>query len=51
MFSVMSVRDSVHMGKGSHVTITHNALDLTVQEPQSPSRHGPYWAGTPFPLY
>ena len=34
MFSVMSVCPSVH--RGSHVTITHNALDLTVQDPPNP---------------
>ena len=32
MLSVLSVRHSVHRG-GPHVTITHDALDLTVQAP------------------
>ena len=32
MFSVVSVHHSVH--GGSHVTITNDALDLTVPQPQ-----------------
>ena len=62
MFSVVFVHHSVHgTGKGrwSHVTITHNALDLTVQvsfldmEPHyTGTRHAPhmepYCTGTPW---
>ena len=35
MFSVVFVRHSVHGVGGINVTITHNALDLTVQPPAS----------------
>ena len=35
---IMSVRHSVHTD-GHHVTITHDALDFTVQPPLSPSPH------------
>ena len=38
MFSVMSVCHAVH--GGFHVTITHDALDLTIQGPPSPSPAG-----------
>ena len=49
MFSVVRVCQSVHpQGWGSHVTITHDALDFTVQSshehdpgPGSPSVQGP----------
>ena len=41
MFSVVFVRHAVHVG-GAYVTITHDALDLTVQGRPSPlpSGHG-----------
>ena len=36
MFSVVYVRQSVILStRGPHVTITHDALDLTVQDPGS----------------
>ena len=34
MFSVVSIRQSVILSRGSRVTITRDALDLTVQSPQ-----------------
>ena len=42
MFSVVSVRDLFcpQGGGGSHVTITHDALDLTVQPQTQHMRHG-----------
>ena len=41
MFSVVSVRHSVYGEGGSHVTITHDALDLIVHGSPTPvlSRH------------
>ena len=42
MFSVASVCHSVLREKGSHVTIAHDALDLTVRPPaHSPFVQGP----------
>ena len=54
MFSVLSVcLAGCSQGEGAHVTITHYALDLTVQFPSpqfpSPSDMGLHCTGTPFP--
>ena len=38
IFSVVSVR---HSGGGSHVTIIHDALEVTVQDPQPQLHHAP----------
>ena len=46
MFSLTS---ACSQGGGSHVTITHNTWDLTVQPPAPPPNMGPHWTKDPLP--
>ena len=45
--SCLSVSHSVHGVDGSHVTINHDALDLTIQGPPGTLGMGPHCTGTP----
>ena len=46
----MFSQEFVCLSRGPHVTITHNALDLTVQGPFAPSRHRTWGPSLPLPL-
>ena len=47
MFSLLSAHHSVHRGQGSHMTITHDALDLHCTDPPPLPNMGSHCTGTP----